>query len=183
MPATPCLLKTIKIALGTIITVAMLIFMHDANQERGPLGIIAVGMLALLLLYFVSSKVFRVVVRQPAIIVNDEGIVDNWSLGYRGVGLVRWHEIRMLSHYVRQVTGPSQHFFVIFPDKLVLARRSRWQRFVSGSIRFSAPGTITISCMALPLSPHELLAEIERRFARQLHTHHISIVGPRKPAS
>lgn len=166
---------------GAFMAVAVILFLHDPQDRRAFVGLVAAGGLIIFGLYFIGSEAFRIVIRRPAIIVNDEGIIDNWSLVYGSLGLVRWSEIEVLSCYVRRTTISSQHFFVIFPHPSVLERRSWLQRFLGQGIRYSVPGTITISCMALPLSPQELLAEIERRFARQLHAHHIPIVDPGKP--
>lgn len=169
------------VVFGTFIAGIVILFLHDSQDMRASFGLLGAGALAILGLYFIGSEAFRLVIRRPAIIVNDEGILDNWSLLYGGVGLVRWSEIDILSRYVRKTPASNQQFFVIFPDESVLARRSRWQRFVSGGIRYSIPGTITISCMALALSPQELLTEIEHRFAHQLHAHRVLIDRSRKP--
>src|SRR5689334_19643394 len=98
------------VVFGTFIAGIVILFLHDSQDIRASFGLLGAGALAILGLYFIGSEAFRLVIRRPAIIVNDEGILDNWSLLYGGVGLVRWSEIDILSRYVRKTPASNQQF-------------------------------------------------------------------------
>ena len=100
---------------------------------------------------------YRLLKPAPAVIINQEGIVDNTSVF--GAGLIRWEEIESLVVY----RVMDNAFLGIVPVDLeaVLARQPTMKRFLFRMNKGMAPAPLSISGGGLPMPVEELLAKIE----------------------
>lgn len=100
---------------------------------------------------------YRLLKPAPAVIINQEGIVDNASAF--GAGLIRWEEIE--SMFVYRVMDNA--FLGIVPVNLeaVLARQPTMKRFLFRMNKGMAQAPFAISGGGLPMSVEELLSRIE----------------------
>ena len=100
---------------------------------------------------------YRLLKPAPAVIINQEGIVDNTSAF--GAGLIRWEEIESMFVY----TVMDNAFLGIVPVNLeaVLARQPTMKRFLFRMNKGMAQAPFAISGGGLPMSVEELLSRIE----------------------
>jgi hypothetical protein len=100
---------------------------------------------------------YRLLKPKPALIINQEGIVDNTSVF--GAGLIRWEEIE--SMFIYRVMDNA--FLGIVPVNLeaVLDRQPPVKRFLFKMNKGMAQAPFAISGGGLPMSVEELLSRIE----------------------
>jgi hypothetical protein len=100
---------------------------------------------------------YRLLKPTPAVIINQEGLVDNASVF--GAGLIRWEEIEGM--FVYKVMDNA--FLGIVPVNLddVLARQPTMKRFLFKMNKGMAHAPFAISGGGLPMSVEELLSRIE----------------------
>ncbi len=116
--------------------------------------ILLVGMLG----FWGSALMYRIVHPSPAIIVREDGIVDNASLLYNGVGFVPWSRIAVVG-VINFATAPSsiwrRKVLIIIPVdaqeyERTLPMSVRLQRLVTRWNLWSSPVGIFIPQFMLP---------------------------------
>src|SRR5690348_8928461 len=63
-------------------------------RERTFLGVLISTPIILFMFSFCVGEFYRVVHRTPALIVDDDGVIDNSSCIVCGVGRIRWKDMR-----------------------------------------------------------------------------------------
>jgi hypothetical protein len=126
-----------------VIFMAVLIFVivylanHPESMNRVLLVIILIGVIFALLLVSVACVAirYRILRRFPSLIVGADGIVDNASLIYRGIGFLPWKKIETVTvqdGWLRNGRGPDIH-----QQLLVIKPTTLWQlELLSPSVQF-----------------------------------------------
>lgn len=101
---------------------------------------------------------YRFAVRKPAVVVSEEGILDNAT--YLGAGMIGWEEIRA----VRTSLFGTQRMLVIVPkdEAAILARQKLVKRLFMRMNKRLVNYIICIPENILPMTREELLEEIKR---------------------
>jgi hypothetical protein len=124
---------------------------------------------------------YRVIVRKPAVLVNEEGITDNCSLIASGMGLIRWREMETLYPYVYEVSQRGikirRPYLVIVPvdTRAILTRRGPLAQMLRRLLTLTLPAGITLPEWMLTIPVAELLSEIRTQYHRQLLLHKIDL--------
>lgn len=100
---------------------------------------------------------FRLVVRKPALVVSDEGILDNASAV--GAGLIRWDEVKD----IRATSFGAERMLVIVPkdEAAILARQNLVKRLVMRMNKSLSGYIVCIPGNILPMPCDELRDEIK----------------------
>ena len=84
---------------------------------------IELGIFACLLIIFFPVMLYRLVIRTPSIVVGPDGILDNGSIIWSGVGLVHWEEILAVYPTTLSSSGVKRDFLSIMVTDLPAIRR------------------------------------------------------------
>ncbi len=130
------LVHVFMIVVGVLAFVFGVLHPDRLYPERAFLGMLISTLLIPCIIGFCVGEFYRIVHRAPALIVDDEGIIDNGSCIVCGVGRIRWEDMYALvpsEDYNRYRGGPR-----LFGPYLVIYLRDR-DAFVNGlprTIRF-----------------------------------------------
>lgn len=145
-------------ALASVILVTVLLASHPNSMNGVLLVIFLFGAVLVLVVISVAcvAILYRMLRRFPSLIIGADGIVDNSSLIYRGVGFIPWKKIQTVTVQEGRLnlgrTGLYQQVLVIKPTTL-------WQlELLPLSIQFQHP----IVRMIIPTIPIELGIGIPR---------------------
>lgn len=141
----------------------------------GILGAVVFGLGTLLLVgVLLPMIVYRLIVRRPAVILTQRGLIDHASAIATGVGPVPWDEVAGSLIYAtpRRLWLPPYRYLILMPahPRALLARLSPLTRFLlrltaSQVASTALPGrltTIHIPAWLLPISLDELEGQIGR---------------------
>jgi hypothetical protein len=119
----------------------------------------------------------------PSLVINEDGIFDRISGGWRGVGLIPWSNIAGFDIETITYRFWKQRRLYIFlhdltPESGAFLARSRWRGAIAGKmVRMTGRPHLLIIQTYLSIPIPDLLHEIERRYPAQLHEHHIVVVA------
>lgn len=133
----------------------------------GPMLLLSLALLCTLFLFY------RLLVPRPALIIDNEGIVDNASAIVGGIGMLHWNEIAAVLLY----GSAQQSYLVIVPHdmEMLQARQNVLSRIFANIFTRSLPSPISIPEWLLTMSAAEVLAQIRSRYDTQLRMHHIGV--------
>lgn len=140
-----------------LIAVLLITFLIGRSWLGAPLRILCTLLMACVDIFttaFCAFILYRMARSSPSIIIREDGIVDNGSLIYRGVGLLRWQEIAMIAaqdYRTDAVYGLwHRQFLVIVPTNVHEYESSlpQWMRLQRILLRFiiRSPG----QCICIP---------------------------------
>lgn len=120
------------------------------------IGYAAIGFFGPCACYFV----FRLLVRRPALVLHDDGIVDNASA--LSAGPISWDEVTD----VGVTSYHSQRFLVlqVRDEAALLARQALLKRLLMRVNKRLGGALVWMPMQAIPMPEQELLAEIGRRY-------------------
>lgn len=149
------LLSIVFVLLGVVCIVFSM--GEDTPFWAGIIGAITVVFFGLCALYYVKE----LVIRKPALIISDEGIVDRSS--FIGAGFVSWEDIQRIDFF--KFNG--QLFLSIFThDKdLIIKRTSGIKRSLNRMNKGLLPSQVNIPAKNLACSLEKLTEEINNRRA------------------
>lgn len=137
--------------------IAVMMLRHHPETRSTWLGVLAMSAIpscGMCLAY----TLFRLCVPTPAVVVDDEGLLDNASI--TGAGMLRWEEISDVFAYEFK----GQRMLGIVPvDGVAFERLPRLKRLVLGINKHIGVPPFNIPLKILPVSADELLASIEER--------------------
>jgi hypothetical protein len=150
--------KLVALAAGSVAFVLAGAWM--VRRPENPTDVLA-GAAAMLL--FGACGIFvivRIARRAPAVVINDQGILDNASA--LAAGFIAWDEIED----IREYRFRNQVFLGIFPKQLdaILARQPAWKRQAIRANLALGAAPINIPQVVLPMRVADLLKEIRARF-------------------
>ena len=118
---------------------------------------------------------YKLLVRKPAIIISNEGLVDNASAV--GAGFLRWEEIEEI--FVHEYVGQRMLGIVVKDPVAVIARQSGFKKAMA-KLNGGVVGTsFNIPQVSLPMPVEELLSTIETyRSAVGSHSANAQSHGP-----
>lgn len=151
--------KQVLFALGALVFVVAGFLIGVANGWQGNLGVlvaiyVGVPFFGLCFLYLI----FRIAVPRPALIVSDEGILDNASVV--GAGLIRWDEVKD----IRATSFGTERVLVIVPkdETTILARQNPVKRRLMRMNKSLANCIVCIPGNILPMTCEELRDQIRQ---------------------
>ena len=177
MPSTLRMLPLLVIsALFTTVMVIVILTWPSHRIARdstvSALTLLAAVSVVLLMSAVFLAMAYRMARPAPAISVLKDGVFDNASLLYRGIGLLRWSEIASITA-VDFVTEPlfgifHRRFLVIVPVNRGEYERAlplwiRVQRLAVRWVIWSPPG-ICIPQFMLPTTADEVIAQIRAAY-------------------
>ncbi|EHB56690.1 MULTISPECIES: STM3941 family protein [Paenibacillus] len=153
--------KVTKILLGSLFFVALGIFMLYAGLADRLIVLVIAGFICTVffgaMLVFSTSKLVQ---RKPALVINDEGIIDRSS--YVSVGAIPWNEIKSIDIYQvmnERFIGIEVHH----PDE-ILARLPEWKQKLMRMNKRMTNATVHLSASGLSCNLNELFLTLYRRW-------------------
>ncbi|MFF3923003.1 STM3941 family protein [Paenibacillus lactis] len=153
--------KVTKLLLGSLIFVALGIFMIYAGAGDRQIVLVIIGFLCTL--FFGALLVFfmrKLVQRKPALVINDEGIIDRSS--YVSVGAIPWSEIKGMDIY--QVMNERFIGIEVHHPEEILARLPGWKQKLMRMNKGMTNATIHLSASGLSCNLNELFLTLYRRW-------------------
>lgn len=143
-------------ALGFVL--AGLVIGYAAGWRPNPVTAVATYVAVPFFGYCFLDLVYRLAVRRPAVVVSEEGILDNATA--LGAGMIRWEEVRG----VRATSFGAQRMVAIVPkdEAALLARQNPAKRLLMRANKSLANYIVCIPESTLPMTREELLEEIGR---------------------
>lgn len=86
-------------------------------------AVLCIGLLALLIVNYLLAHIYRLIVRKPSLVVGPDGIFDDGTLIWSGVGLLRWNEILAVTPDARKHGWVTYHYLSILVTDLPAIRR------------------------------------------------------------
>lgn len=161
------------IAFASIIAAAPTLASTLLRTQSGmqiPAGSLVLVSLVLLCMLFLF---YRLLVPKPALIIDNEGIVDNASAIVAGAGMIRWNEIAAVLLY----GAAQQSYLVIVPHDMqaLYARQNMLARAFAAIFTRTLPSPISIPEWLLTMPAAEVLAQIRARYDAQIRMHQIGV--------
>lgn len=126
---------------------------EEVNRLKGiVVGIACVVFFGLGFLY----GLYRLINRQPSIIMNKEGITDNSSLS--GAGRVKWTEIQDIRMYV--YLGQKMIGLFLYDNDQFIARQSGLKKYIARMNRKLVPTSVNISQHGITMPLEQLYERI-----------------------
>ncbi|RDW20853.1 hypothetical protein CWR48_04400 [Oceanobacillus arenosus] len=150
----------IILAVFCLVFVAVGIFILSVpfNEPMWPMviGILTIAVFGLCFLYYVKV----IVIREPAVVITKEGIIDQSS--YIGAGLVRWEDIEAID----LVNFSGQVFLGIFTfdSELIINRSSGMEKLFNQLNKRLLPSQVNIPVNNLACSADDLVNAIGERW-------------------
>ncbi|BAQ11822.1 hypothetical protein OXB_3353 [Bacillus sp. OxB-1] len=148
-----------------LFTLLGVLFLWISTEEGSPfwlgiIGVITIAFFGLGGVYYVKE----LMIRKPAVMITDEGIIDRSS--FIGAGLVKWEEIES----VEFITMSGQLFLAIFTfdPNLIIDRSSGIKRILNKLNQGLLPSQVNIPAKNLACSPEELLDKIGHQWQLKL---------------
>jgi hypothetical protein len=140
---------------------------QSGGMPAGSLVLVSLALLCMLFLFY------RLLVPKPALIIDNEGIVDNASAIVAGVGMIRWSEIAAVLLY----GNTQQSYLVIVPHDMqtLETRRNALTRAFAAIFTRTLPSPISIPEWLLTMPAAEVLAQIRARYDAQIRMHQIGV--------
>ncbi len=140
---------------------------QSAEITPGPMVLLSLAVLSTLVL------LYRLLIPKPALIIDNEVIVDNASAIVAGIGMIRWSEIAAVLLY----GNARQSYLVIVPHDLqmVQARQNMFSRAFANIFTRALPSPISIPEWLLTMPAAEVLAQIRSRYDAQIRMHQIGV--------
>ncbi len=163
----PSLAFAIVIAATPTLVSTLLHTQQSAGIAPGPMVLLSLAVLCALLLFY------RLLVPKPALIIDNEGIVDNASAIVAGIGMIHWSEIAAVLLY-----GNARHsYLVIVPHDMrtLQARQNVLSRAFANVFTRALPSPISIPEWLLTMPAAEVLAQIRSRYDAQIRMHQIGV--------
>lgn len=157
---------TLIIAAPTLVN-TLLHTQQRAEVAPGPMVLLSLTVLCALLLFY------RLLIPKPALIIDNEGIVDNASAIVSGVGMIRWSEIAAVLLY----GSARQSYLVIVPHDMqaLRTRQNVLLRAFATIFARTLPSPISIPEWLLTMPAAEVLAQIRSRYDAQIRIHQIGV--------
>jgi len=153
--------KVTKILLGSLIMVALGIFMLYAGIKDRLIVLVIAGFICTgysgPILAFSMSKVLQ---RKPALVINDEGIIDRSS--YVSVGEIPWSEIKRMDIY--QVMNERFIGIEVHHPEEIMARLPGWKQKLMRMNKGMTNATVHLSASGLSCNLNELFLTLYRRW-------------------
>lgn len=143
---------------------------HPVQAVLGVCVGVIFGAVILLLALVLLFTLYRLLVRKPSVIVNEDGIVDGCSLIAGGMGLIRWDEIEAIVVYTYK--KQARYVCVITHDERVLD--NPLVRLFRRSISLTLPKGANLPEWLLSISVDELAEEIQRHYDQIMRDHRIA---------
>ena len=157
---------TLIVAAPTVVN-ALLHTQQRPEVAPGPMILLSLTVLCALLLFY------RLLMPKPALIIDNEGIVDNASAIVSGVGMIHWSEIAAILLY----GSARQAYLVIVPHDMETLRTRQnvlSRTFVTVFARM-LPSPISIPEWLLTMPAAEVLAQIRSRYDAQIRMNQIDV--------
>lgn len=140
---------------------------QSAGISAGPMVLLSLALLCALFLFY------RLLSPKPALIIDNEGIVDNASAIVAGIGMIYWSEIAAVLLY----GSAQQSYLVIVPHNIqaLRARQNVLARAFANIFTRALPSPISIPEWLLTMPAAEVLAQIRARYDAQIRMHQIGI--------
>jgi len=113
--ASRLIINVLYVAGTSLLT--LFISRSEPEDASTSLGLLLIVLIDSLFVIYCLLIVYRIVRPAPCIIITKEGVVDNASLIYRGIGLIRWSDISAV------------WVFTYSYSKDLMIRPSDWQRY------------------------------------------------------
>jgi hypothetical protein len=163
----PALAFAAVIAAAPTLVSTLLRTQQNAGLPAGSMVLVSLALLCTLFLFY------RLLVPKPALIIDNEGIVDNASAIVAGVGMIHWSEIAAVLLY----GNAQQSYLVIVPHDLqtLQARQNVVTRAFATIFTRTLPSPISIPEWLLTMPAAEVLAQIRARYDAQIRMHQIGV--------
>lgn len=166
------LLPTLAIAFFIAVSPTLVSTLLHTQQigvamPAGPMVLLSLALLCMLFL------LYHLLAPKPALIIDNEGIVDNASAIFAGAGMIHWHEIAAVLLY----GSAQQSYLVIVPHDVhaVQARQNVLSRAFANIFTRTLPSPISIPEWLLTMPAAEVLAQMRARYDAQLRMHQIGV--------
>lgn len=143
---------------GGLMFIAVMVLRHEPELRfawQGMLAAFAIPSCGLGLACFV----YRLCVRRPALVIDDEGLLDNATL--TSAGMLRWEEIEDV--YAYEFMGHRMLGIVPVDEEVAIRRLPRLKQLVLRTNRSFGVPPFNIPLKPLRVSTEDLLAGIEER--------------------
>lgn len=116
-----------RLIINCAMLVAILAAIGFASALRGSTDAlvlwILLGLFACILIYGFLANLYRLVIRKASLVVGPDGILDDGSLIWSGVGLLRWDEILSVTPTTRSSGSVTYHYLDILVSDFPAIRR------------------------------------------------------------
>ncbi|MCE5171065.1 hypothetical protein LQV63_17325 [Paenibacillus profundus] len=151
--------KLILTLLGSLVFVVIgIVLMLDSEG----VSIVVGGICSLFFAVTLAYSLFRLMVPKPALVVSNEGFIDNASLSAAGV--VTWDEVKDI--FIYEFMG--QHFIgiqVVNPDRL-MARIPSWKQSIAKANKHLVKAQVNIPKVAISVPLEQVVNEMLARWKR-----------------
>ncbi|KOP67518.1 hypothetical protein AMS62_21445 [Bacillus sp. FJAT-18019] len=153
--------KVAKLLFGSLAFVLLGIGLIYAGAESSNYFVLIIGFISMALfslgLVFSVSKLIK---SEPALLINQEGIVDKSS--YAGAGAVSWNEIKNISFY--QAKKEKIITIELYDPERLISRQPLWKQKLMRLNKGMAGATIHLSSLNLSCNLYELFPLLYRRW-------------------
>ncbi|MBN3522830.1 STM3941 family protein [Paenibacillus apiarius] len=151
--------KLILTLLGSLVFVAIgILLMLDSEGVSVVVG----GVCALFFALTLAYALFRLAVPKPALVISEEGFIDNASLS--AAGEVTWEEVKDI--FIYEFMG--EHFIgiqVVNPDRL-MARIPSWKQSIAKANKHLVKAQVNIPKVAISVPLEQAANEMIARWKR-----------------
>ena len=121
------------------------------------------GVLVCLLIPICLSTLYRLAIRKPSLVIGPDGIFDDGSLLWSGVGLIRWDKVLAVFPTTRSSGRVKQHFLdITVTDLPEIRRRLPLLKRLALSSTYSRMSQLLIGQSLLESPVDELAQQIDQ---------------------
>src|SRR5690242_2119235 len=114
--------------MGDVVVLALV--SHELSPYRRVFAYLVATPISLHIVSFCVGEFYRLVHRIPALIVDDDGVIDNCSYIVRGVGRIRWKDMRSVVP-MEEFFNESRGRLRLYGPHLLIGLRDR-DAFIGG---------------------------------------------------